>query len=187
MGRFNLEDYEPVEDRLARFWNDHPTGSVTTQLVARDNGEWVFRAEVFRDEADPRPAGVGYAHEVDGQGNVNRTNACENCETSAVGRALAQAGYAPKGARPSREEMVKASEPGWEPVPDDVVAATVREAEAKGLDKSALWAALHQLAGEHGLPAPSGWRKVHPDLFDRLGGWLDTQPSTKTINEDVPF
>ena len=31
----------------------------------------------------------------------------ENCETSAIGRALANAGYAAKGKRASREEMAK--------------------------------------------------------------------------------
>jgi hypothetical protein len=40
---------------------------------------------------------------------VNATSALENCETSAIGRALANLGYAPKGKRPSREEMLKAS------------------------------------------------------------------------------
>lgn len=111
MGNFNLADYEPVEDRLARFWADHPAGRVATLLVASEGTEWVFRAEVYRDADDAAPWATGYAHEVTGQGMVNKTSACENCETSAIGRALANAGYAPKGKRPSREEMTKASAP----------------------------------------------------------------------------
>jgi hypothetical protein len=70
----------------------------------------VVRAEVYRDVSEELAAATGYAHEVDGQGTVNRTSALENCETSAVGRALANAGYAPKGRRPSREEMAKTPE-----------------------------------------------------------------------------
>lgn len=110
MPQFNLADYETVEDRLARFWQEHPDGRVTTELVRYEAGEWVFRAEVYRDQDGPVWAS-GYAHEVHGQGMVNKTSAAENCETSAIGRALANAGYATKGKRPSREEMSKASAP----------------------------------------------------------------------------
>jgi len=50
---------------------------------------------------------AGYAEETVTSRGVNQTSALENCETSAIGRALANAGYAPKGKRPSREEMTK--------------------------------------------------------------------------------
>jgi hypothetical protein len=52
---------------------------------------------------------TGYAEEVRGEGNVNRTSHVENCETSAIGRALANLGYAGSDMtkRPSREEMQK--------------------------------------------------------------------------------
>jgi hypothetical protein len=54
-----------------------------------------------------RPWTTGLAEEtVQGRG-VNATSALENCETSAIGRALANAGYATKGKRASREEMSK--------------------------------------------------------------------------------
>jgi hypothetical protein len=66
------------------------------------------KAEVWRDQADAGPASTGFAEERVGSGPVNRTSALENCETSAVGRALANLNYAPKGARPSVEEMGKA-------------------------------------------------------------------------------
>jgi hypothetical protein len=53
--------------------------------------------------------GTGYAEEVRGAGNVNRTSHVENCETSAIGRALANCGMAGSDMtkRPSREEMSK--------------------------------------------------------------------------------
>jgi hypothetical protein len=56
---------------------------------------------------------TGYAEETVSTRGVNSTSALENCETSAIGRALANAGYVTKGKRPSREEMskVKANEP----------------------------------------------------------------------------
>lgn len=112
---FNLADYEPVEARLARFWADHPTGRVYTVLESFADGQVVFLAQVFRDAADPLPTATGYAHEVVSQRGVNATSAVENCETSAIGRALANAGYATKGKRPSREEMAKANRPAQPP------------------------------------------------------------------------
>lgn len=53
---------------------------------------------------------TGWAREVDGEGLVNATSALENCETSAIGRALANAGYSTSKQRASREEMAKATE-----------------------------------------------------------------------------
>ena len=120
MGRFNLEDYEPVEDRLAKFYGDHPEGRVTTELVHHGDGEWIVKAFVFRADGDWPVSATGYAHERTGDGMVNKTSALENCETSAVGRALANLGYAPKGKRPSREEMdkVQRSEAKAKPKPE---------------------------------------------------------------------
>lgn len=104
-----LDDYEPVDARLEKFWAAHPTGRVHTDRRDAPDGEVVFYAAVYRDLADEVPYSTGWAHEVVGQGNVNRTSALENCETSAIGRALANGGFAAKGPRPSREEMTKAA------------------------------------------------------------------------------
>lgn len=102
-----LKDYEPVDERLAKFWADHPTGSVLTDMVLAEAGEFIVKS-TLTDGAE-RIISTGYAREREGDGNVNRTSALENCETSAIGRALANGGYAAKGKRPSREEMETAS------------------------------------------------------------------------------
>lgn len=105
---FDLSKYETVEDRLARFWADHPSGRVATNIYFYDDTRVVFRAEVYFDAGqDMYPAGVGHAEEIRGATPVNKTSHVENGETSAIGRALANCNYAPKGARPSREEMQK--------------------------------------------------------------------------------
>ena len=108
---FDLSNYEPVEERIDRFYQDHPNGRILTEIEAeRDDFKFVvFKASVFRSQDDAEPAATGFAYEVKDAGNVNRTSHIENCETSAIGRALANLNYAAKGKRPSREEMNKAS------------------------------------------------------------------------------
>ncbi len=103
---FNLDDYEPVAARLDRWLKDHPDGRVITDLVHYLQDVAVFKAELWLNN---EIVATGWAEEVRGQGNVNRTSHVENCETGAVGRALANAGYAGSDVskRPSREEMGK--------------------------------------------------------------------------------
>jgi hypothetical protein len=110
---FNLEDYETVEERLVKFWKEHPDGRISTTLVESTLQRFIVQASIFRTEVDVHAWTTGYAEETVSTRGVNSTSALENCETSAIGRALANAGYVTKGKRPSREEMskVKANEP----------------------------------------------------------------------------
>jgi hypothetical protein len=104
---FNLDDYEPVAARHARWLADHPNGRTITHMISAPGADiCVIRAELWLEDIC---IATGYAEEVRGAGNVNRTSHVENCETSAVGRALANAGYAGSDVnkRPSREEMSK--------------------------------------------------------------------------------
>jgi hypothetical protein len=104
---FNLDDYEPVAARHSRWLAQHPNGRTITQMVSTPGADiCVIRAELWLEDVC---IATGYAEEVRGAGNVNRTSHVENCETSAVGRALANAGMAGSDVnkRPSREEMSK--------------------------------------------------------------------------------
>jgi hypothetical protein len=104
---FNLDDYETVEERLVKFWKEHPDGQIHTRVLEHTASRFIVEASIYRTEADARPWTTGLAEEtIQGRG-VNATSALENCETSAIGRALANAGYATKGKRASREEMGK--------------------------------------------------------------------------------
>lgn len=104
---FNLADYETVEERLIKFWKEHPDGRIETELLEATNTRFIVHARIFRTEADGRFWTSGLAFEHISERGVNATSALENCETSAIGRALANAGYATKGKRASREEMSK--------------------------------------------------------------------------------
>ena len=126
---FNLDDYETVEERLVKFWKDHKDGQIHTRLLEHTSGRFIVEASIYRTEADARPWTTGLAEEtVQGRG-VNATSALENCETSAIGRALANAGYATKGKRASREEMSKVAK-----VVE--IKAKVEEVKAKMADTS---------------------------------------------------
>jgi hypothetical protein len=104
---FNLADYEPVEVRLEKFIKDYPSFRIATELEVVEATRYIVKAYLFKDAGDGVAWATGYAEETVSSRGVNQTSALENCETSAIGRALANAGYAPKGKRPSREEMSK--------------------------------------------------------------------------------
>jgi hypothetical protein len=111
---FNLDDYEPVQSRFARFidWSngqEHFYAVVSEMLSAPGAEICVFKTSILCDGV---VIATGHAEEVRGQGNVNRTSHVENCETSSLGRCLsnfpvhnfAGSDYTK---RPSREEMSK--------------------------------------------------------------------------------
>ncbi len=112
---FNLDDYEPVATRLSR-WLENTDGHtrVITDMVHRGDGWCVFRAELWVDNT---LIATGWAEEHVTDRGVNSTSHVENCETSAVGRALANAGFAGSdpAKRASREEMTKVQRMGGQP------------------------------------------------------------------------
>jgi len=114
MGFFNIEDYEPVAERLDRFWKTHSEdGRIETELISHQDGHYIVRAKAFVGD---RQVATGLADERTEQKGVNARNALENAESSAIGRCLANFNFQPKRngnnvaqLRPSREEMVKAN------------------------------------------------------------------------------
>jgi hypothetical protein len=110
-GFFNAKDYVDVQERITRFWREYPEGAIRTRLDS-DPSDFTtcrYRAEVYKDRTSAAPDATGYAFEVAGGKGANSTSHEENCETSAIGRALANMGYATSGKdRPSRQEMEKA-------------------------------------------------------------------------------
>jgi len=105
---FDLSNYETVESRIKKFYEQHKQGRIITDLIAYSDQAFIVKASVFRDMSDTNPSATGLAEEKVGASPVNRTSCLENCETSAIGRALANLNFASKS-RPSVEEMQKVS------------------------------------------------------------------------------
>jgi hypothetical protein len=109
---FDLSQYETVDTRIHKFWGEHKAdGRIESRLieVVRDDSgrplQYLMEAQVWISD---RLAANGFAEEVVGGSPVNKTSALENCETSAIGRALANAGYSKEKFRASMTEMTKA-------------------------------------------------------------------------------
>lgn len=100
-----LKDYVEVNVRVEKFYDKFPNGRIITNLVSWENGVVVMKAEVYRDLADQVPSATGHAYEKEGSSFINKTSALENCETSAVGRALALLGFEIKKSIASKEEV----------------------------------------------------------------------------------
>lgn len=124
---FNLDDYEPVSARLARWIDSIKTSEnyfpvVITEMTHRGDDWCVFKASLYIGHKYPEGVrnsliATGWAEEHVTERGVNSTSHVENCETSAVGRALANAGFAGSdpSKRPSREEMTKVQRAGGQP------------------------------------------------------------------------
>lgn len=117
---FNLDDYEPVDERIAKFWAKYADGKIETDLVFNDGKTVIFKCSVYRN--DHTLIATGYADETISEKGVNRDFHIPNAETSSIGRALAAGGFQAKiGKKPSREEMSKVQRvAASEPVPNDV-------------------------------------------------------------------
>ena len=105
---FNLEDYETVSDRVARFQKLHLGGRIVTEVISLDNvkGEVLAKAEVYREHEDTHPAGVDYAFGIAATYPQSmRKFYVEDTVTSAVGRALSLVLDTDK--KPTREDMQK--------------------------------------------------------------------------------
>lgn len=106
-----LEGYETVDERIHKFWQLHPNGSITTDLFSeeRPDGrvEWICKAMV-KTQIDAPFVVTGWATEYEGANKFAPTNAPELAETSAIGRALANLGLSKVGKRATKEEVASA-------------------------------------------------------------------------------
>jgi hypothetical protein len=113
MAHFDLSLYETVAQRLVRWWTEYPDGRIITSIHHYDGSTIIMRAECYNN--DDRLIATGYAEEVFGNSPVNKTSFLENCETSAIGRAISNSRIGHTGERASSTEMEKVNRVNSEP------------------------------------------------------------------------
>lgn len=113
MPKFNPDNYTPVKVRKNQFWQDYPEGAIHVEPMSspKDATEYVLlRASIWKDKVHMHqgfgPDGQGISLSIAGGDGADRTSWTENCEESAVGRALDNLGY--NDGKCSREEIVQA-------------------------------------------------------------------------------
>ena len=84
------KEYQTVALRIKEFRKEYPEAGIRTAIVEMDEQRIVMRAEIYTGLE--WLAATGHAEEFRASSNVNKTSALENCETSAIGRALAAFG-----------------------------------------------------------------------------------------------
>ena len=99
------KEYAEVNQRIKAFRMVYPCGFIITEMVSNENGICVFKATIGDDD---EILATGYAYEKEGSTFINRTSYIENCETSAVGRALGMAGFGIDTSVASAEEVQNA-------------------------------------------------------------------------------
>ena len=102
------KDYAEVPQRIKAFRMLFPLGKIVTNMISNSTGVCVFRAEIYADENTL--LGTGTAYEKENSTFINKTSYIENCETSAVGRALGMCGFGIDTSVASAEEVGNAIE-----------------------------------------------------------------------------
>lgn len=106
--------YVLVSDRVVYFNELYKNGSITTELISNPNDEMVLIKAIVTPDCDkPNRLFTGYSQAKWGAGFINKTSAIENCETSAVGRALAMLGIGIIDSIASVDEINKSANPAY--------------------------------------------------------------------------
>lgn len=98
--------YIEVNQRIKAFRQVYPTGTISTEILNLDNGVVMMKATVLDD--DGKTLATGLAYEKESSSFINKTSFIENCETSAIGRALGFCGFGIDSSVASAEEVENA-------------------------------------------------------------------------------
>ena len=169
------KQYQTVAYRIHKFREEHPDWTVMTELISADDARVVVKATIANDKQ--QVIATGYAEEVRGSSNINSTSALENCETSAVGRALAFFGLAGTEIA-SADEVANAITQQTE---KKLFAGFAKTTAANERNHPSLIAVRGFLAEENYDAARECWNELdHEDQKDiwvatTKGGWLTTE------------
>ena len=100
------KQYIDVSQRVKAFRCVYPQGCIETEMISNENGLCIFRAKAYNEEG--KLIATGTAYEKESSSFINKTSYIENCETSAVGRALGMAGFGIDTSIASANEVLNA-------------------------------------------------------------------------------
>jgi len=151
------KEYATVAERINAFRKVYPDGKIDTHITKLEDGMCIITARVWNDEGNLLATGTAY--EKEGSSNINRTSFIENCETSAVGRALGMAGFGLIGAVATADEVNRA-----EAALDAIKTEEVRKQEI-GIERAV---ALSNLLRKNGITDWFICEKYKVRSLDRL-------------------
>ena len=149
----NLDNYEDVNSRIARFRQAHPEGRLVVTILDRDPtlaNAWVLiEAQVFKKQDDLHPAGVdvAFGHVAFYRENMKRWFV-EDTSTSAIGRAISL--VLPSQHRPTRQDMEHAQADPWKLTTEEPTPAQAFKDEAVAIARAALNAKVVEMRCVHG-------------------------------------
>lgn len=129
------KEYVPVNERVKEFRAKYPELRIITELVSLDENSVVMVAKIVDKERNV--LATGYAQEDRNSSNINKTSYVENCETSAVGRALGMFGIGIDASMASADEVANAidrQEALKQKIDKNAISALKLLAEEKGSD-----------------------------------------------------
>lgn len=151
--------YAPTHERVKAFRELCPGGSIITEIVKIENGVVIIKATVL--DEDNTMLSTGHAYEKEGSSSINRTSYIENCETSAVGRALGFLGIG------IDTEICSA---------DEYSNAFVQKKEITKLEKETLRALLERKGESEEYRFPYGMDGITVEQYAKAVKWLETLP-----------
>lgn len=182
------KDYIPVNERVKFFREnyDEEKSHIITTLISDENGQCVFKAEIY---VEGKLTATGHAKEIEGDGNVNSGSYIENCETSAVGRALGMLGIGIDTSIASADE-VKYKKPisnNFKEVFDDNIITFGKHKGKKWEDVPEDY--LVWLSNQDGGKNPQSKEKALDELDRRKALYMQEMDQQVNVGEqnDIPF
>lgn len=120
--------YMEVNQRIKAFRMVYPNGTIKTEMLSNENGVCIFKATIWNDN---KLLATGTAYEKENSTFINKTSYIENCETSAIGRALGIAGFGIDVSVASAEEVQNAMQ-NQEPTKEEALEYVIDFGKHKG-------------------------------------------------------
>lgn len=171
------KEYQTVALRVSKFREAFPLHALTSTVVARDEDCVVMQAQIA-DETG-RILATGHAEEYRKASQINKTSALENCETSAIGRALAAFGFGGTEFASANEVQNAIHQQSTPPANDAPTKKRAEPLEGPHTSKTALWKAVRAFVHEvHGCG--------DSDMFEALLADKDNVDLLKQCRRDAP-